>query len=1090
MDTDSRGSVASITRDSLLSFDVLISTLRSASYLHNQCISKKALSNQRDRLKIWASNTGALQSGNAALDARLRGFTVMKVAITECFEQLEHVISSNMDILQGQRLPVEQTLAEYQELWDSASDDSSDNEDKMNQKTEMGRNLVEIASIISDLFKLSFKLRNPAARLMGPQLLRALSHRQMVSLDEADESAVVDLFSLYTKFDRAHVEETFTQWRLESWRQKALQFPIIPDEGRISLAETEVLVINRHLMERWAKSITNRRRVFSYWERHSKKLALRQSELVFKSPSIPTHQSSKYSPSQQLTQTLELAQPAPTLPVAETMVLSETEFTLASRLVDTVSNNSSAVSRISTAYNIDETASNLPPAPSLAPGEMEARCPYCHLVCPAKEFQHSRWRKHIIQDLQPYMCTRNDCPDPNIMYGTRSAWLSHEAQIHRKVFRCFEHPENFSSRESLEHHFTSLHQELGRGQIEAMLDLGQASHQEERVSCPFCLSTGPFFRGFFNHMAYHQERLACFAATGQSLNRDDGLYSDTDSDKAQRDDDPDALQLLDSDISSRGSGSGKGSKSFPIKKNEVIVSLGKEIRQAMVQSVGPDDDSDPEPSTSLFSSKYLPIDQLNSIINYDSILNELREFDLFKEPDLSRIVMEVQGDIDFKRNAKLDPGPTGSTTICAASPTRKKIFAILVLMGKAPTISDICDEGLSDDDLPFHLDPNGLKLVRRAGTSSQPIQAFINWKEHESDMFDSYQWYMLAPYFVLAHDDDPRVTHYTVRYMVPLPFSVTESVQNSAISPVCGYLGMQKITIHHAHHSQGVPKQSNQNVFAVKTFRDIEAKEYDLRFKSLLRLSQHRHPHFLQLLLGLTHGSTKSFIFRWADCDLEQFWANNPPGNDAVDMARWISSQLFGLADALQLIRDLFPSGVLAENDHRLQPPHRDLSPGRILCFETKGITQCVLKIADFGSMQYHDDQAYDQRGSEICTDSAYRAPELLTGGLAPNSDLWSFGCIILHFIVWYHGGWALVNSLSASSSAEEEQASDDNKFFKSGNLNITRPSLDPRGLTEGDTGGAVTGQDKGVPNVVVLKESIKQGHFQGEGTKDIAGGD
>ncbi|KAF4494029.1 kinase domain containing protein [Fusarium agapanthi] len=286
--------------------------------------------------------------------------------------------------------------------------------------------------------------------------------------------------------------------------------------------------------------------------------------------------------------------------------------------------------------------------------------------------------------------------------------------------------------------------------------------------------------------------------------------------------------------------------------------------------------------------------------------------------------MEVQGDIDFERNAKLDPGPTESTSIYTASPTRKKIFAILVLMGKAPTISDICDEGLSDDDLPFHLDPNGLKLVRRDGTSSQPIQAFINWKEHESDMFDSYQWYMLVPYFVLADDDDARVTHYTMSYMVPLPFSVTESVQNCASSP-------------------GAPK--------------------------------------------------------------------------------------------------------------------------------------CVLKIADSGSMQYHDDQAYHQRGSEICTDSAYGAPELLTGGLAPISDLWAFGCIILHFIVWYQGGWALVNSLSATSSAEEEEeeGSDDDKFFKSGNLNITRPRLDSQGLTEGAAGGAVIGQDKDDPNTVVLEESIKQ---------------
>jgi hypothetical protein len=80
------------------------------------------------------------------------------------------------------------------------------------------------------------------------------------------------------------------------------------------------------------------------------------------------------------------------LPVAETSVLSETEHNLVNRHVDAVSNTSSTVSHISTAYNIDETASNLPPAPSLDPGQMEARSPYCHIVCPAKEFQLSRWR--------------------------------------------------------------------------------------------------------------------------------------------------------------------------------------------------------------------------------------------------------------------------------------------------------------------------------------------------------------------------------------------------------------------------------------------------------------------------------------------------------------------------------------------------------------------------------------------------------------------------------------------------------------------------------------------------------------------------
>ncbi|KAG7415938.1 hypothetical protein Forpe1208_v005706 [Fusarium oxysporum f. sp. rapae] len=136
----------------------------------------------------------------------------------------------------------------------------------------------------------------------------------------------------------------------------------------------------------------------------------------------------------------------------------------------------------------------------------------------------------------------------------------------------------------------------------------------------------------------------------------------------------------------------------------------------------------------------------------------------------------------------------------------------LVLMGRVAAITQVLDEGLSDADLLFNLDPDGVKLVKRDKTFAEPIAAFKNWMEYEASMFYIYQWYMLAPYFVLADDDEPRVTHRAMSYMIPLPFSVTETVPDSVMSPMCGYLGMQKITIHHAHHSQRDPKVSNLGI--------------------------------------------------------------------------------------------------------------------------------------------------------------------------------------------------------------------------------------------------------------------------------------
>lgn len=410
------------------------------------------------------------------------------------------------------------------------------------------------------------------------------------------------------------------------------------------------------------------------------------------------------------------------------------------------------------------------------------------------------------------MCTWDDCPDADTMYGSRSAWLSHEAQVHRRIFRCVEHPESFLSRYLLRNHLLLSHQELGEGQIEAMVDFGQGSHPENRASCPFCLSEGPFLRGLPNHMAYHQERLACFSATRQSLDQDTGLSGDTDSDKAQGDSDPDPMELLESQASSEQSSISKDSEDLIKSRSQTNLTLGKAIRQALVQSTcpdeDPDEDADPDPAISFPAPKYLPIDDLNRIINHQSISEELDRLELFKEPELSRRALEIQGEEGFSRQEELDSDQTDSMGNTSKHPTRKKIFACLVLLGKVAAITQVLDEGLSDADLPFNLDPDRVKLIKRDRTFAEPIAAFHSWMEHEAYMFYTYQWYMLAPYFMLADNDEPGITHRTISYMIPLPFSVTKTIPNSDAGPMCGYLGM-KITIHHAHHSLGDLKVSN-----------------------------------------------------------------------------------------------------------------------------------------------------------------------------------------------------------------------------------------------------------------------------------------
>jgi hypothetical protein len=78
----------------------------------------------------------------------------------------------------------------------------------------------------------------------------------------------------------------------------------------------------------------------------------------------------------------------------------------------------------------------------------------------------------------------------------------------------------------------------------------------------------------------------------------------------------------------------------------------------------------------------------------------------------------------------------------------KKVFATLVLMGKAIAIYDLLEDGLTDDHLPLHRDTQYNHLL---SCDSARKFAFVGWPEHLLDIFiEDKQPLFLAP--VLPND--------------------------------------------------------------------------------------------------------------------------------------------------------------------------------------------------------------------------------------------------------------------------------------------------------------------------------------------------
>ncbi|KAK2053279.1 hypothetical protein LY76DRAFT_609253 [Colletotrichum caudatum] len=298
------------------------------------------LKNQRDRFKIWAGNLGALQEGRASLDFRLQESTLMKSAVHKLLEQLEKTVTKSIEVVRGSRKPFEESLTsddEQEHLWrDSDADSSSDDEDGINTRTELGQNTVAIRQIVSDLFKLSFQIRNPA-----------------------------------TRFDRSHIEEAFYvavhhtsptyDSRAESNADKTS--PPLKVHDRPITAPEEIQ--RDFLIDRWSRALTNRRRYFAYWKNHAMKLA---REDKGKAPDVAKSEQEGWIKPQ------SAAIPGPITALVATVVTpaaaasslagksihSGTEASTYNLKLDDEIDASSVVSYASTAYDIDGTVADLP----------------------------------------------------------------------------------------------------------------------------------------------------------------------------------------------------------------------------------------------------------------------------------------------------------------------------------------------------------------------------------------------------------------------------------------------------------------------------------------------------------------------------------------------------------------------------------------------------------------------------------------------------------------------------------------------------------------------------------------------------------
>ncbi|KAK4460628.1 hypothetical protein QBC42DRAFT_139625, partial [Cladorrhinum samala] len=237
--------------------------------------------------------------------------------------------------------------------------------------------------------------------------------------------------------------------------------------------------------ERLAESFARRRIRLDYLKEHQKKRSISEDPNKVKLPHIgPLFNlrnnshigATSASEQSQSRSMLPSVQEAPTVPSATTKY----DFT-----PDPKYPNVARTERAKSVLSVSMSHAGFPSSPAAVEGKFQ--CPYCRLIVPDTEAGLDRWRKHVMEDLEPYFCLDESCQEPfhvpNSFGGLLAHLQDHVPIMYHVDFHDGQHGE--LDEDSFEAYVLSN----GKVLEDTMSSLKESSRRKGAFlfdSCPFC----------------------------------------------------------------------------------------------------------------------------------------------------------------------------------------------------------------------------------------------------------------------------------------------------------------------------------------------------------------------------------------------------------------------------------------------------------------------------------------------------------------------------------------------------------------------------------------------------------------------------
>ncbi|KAG6354508.1 hypothetical protein INS49_004525 [Diaporthe citri] len=333
------------------------------------------------------------------------------------------------------------------------------------------------------------------------------------------------------------------------------------------------------------------------------------------------------------------------------------------------------------------------------------------------------------------------------------------------------------------------------------------------------------------------------------------------------------------------------------------------------------------------------------------------------------------------------------------------------------------DESDDDDWDRSSQESLGMKDTNVSSTSTKNFDSRLHeidpnekiWElARRLSFIETEQWVFLAPVFSTKDDNQD------LRKSSVLPFQMRGKKN---VGGGFGIVSEIKVRAGHMKDPDNLFGSKMPSSYALKQIRPNESdhqkviNNWTKELANLRSVTRLKHPNILRFVTAFRRGDGELrdhyLICEWADGgSLRDFWNDHKSPETTPGLVKEVVAQLLGLADALCTLHysPELKEGIV----------HGDLKPENILRFRPEGGGPGLLgtlKIGDWGLSKEKECKTADQNNASIYRASIrYEPPEMSEGVFVVGRntllktrsrlyDIWSFGCIMLEFIVWLAEG-------------------------------------------------------------------------------------